>query len=152
VKSSPLWPFWLRSSVVSVLNSLTTIIGALPLLLVILFFDTPAPWALLATWGCDDLAAAVLACVVGGPPLVFSSAILLLGRHLTDIHGWQTIFMGWSLLYCTKLLRSRPIPSFPLVYSYGLVRVDHWNDSWFALVSTSDRKLWDLLLFLTCDL
>ena len=52
--------------------------GAPPSLLVILFLPPLFPGALLATPGHDDLAAALLACVVGG---------LLLILPLPFIHG-----------------------------------------------------------------
>ena len=58
--------FWLRSSVVSVLNSLTTITEAPPPVSGYLIFAALVLGALLATSGRDDLATAVPACVVGG--------------------------------------------------------------------------------------
>jgi hypothetical protein len=64
--------FWLRSSVVSVLNSLTTIMGAPPPFIWLSNFCCLCSfWALLATLGRDDLAATLLACVVGGLSLIF---------------------------------------------------------------------------------
>ena len=102
---------WLRSSVVSVLNSLTTIMGAPPSLLVILFLQPLFPGALLATLGRDDLASALLACVVGGPiPFTF----LLPFIHLVvccvpfgNFHRWQIksledLFTRLTRLYATK--------------------------------------------------
>ncbi|SRR6266550_1204536 len=67
--------FWLRSSVVSVLNSLTTIMEAPPPFTGYLIFAAPVFRALLATWRHDDLAIALLACVVGGS--LFSHLMLL---------------------------------------------------------------------------
>ena len=46
-----------------------------------LIFAAPVPRALLATWGCDDLATAPSACVVGGS---FGSYSLLL-LHSADV-------------------------------------------------------------------
>ena len=69
--------FWLRSSVVSVLNSLTTITEAPPLVFGYLIFAALVLRALLATRGRDDLAIAVSACVVGGIPFFhFLSAFI----------------------------------------------------------------------------
>ena len=60
---------WLRSSVVSVLHSLTTIMRAPLSSLVILFLTPPLPPGLCLRPGRhDDLAATLLACVVGGTP------------------------------------------------------------------------------------
>jgi len=59
-------PQLLRSSVVSVLNSLTTITRAPPSVFGYLIFAAPVLRALLATRGRDDLATAVPACVVAG--------------------------------------------------------------------------------------
>ncbi|KAI0275449.1 hypothetical protein BC834DRAFT_50465 [Gloeopeniophorella convolvens] len=87
--------FWLRSSVVSVLNSLTTIMGAPPPLLVILFLQPLFPGLCLQPGRRDDLAAALLACVVGGSPLLFlccSFYHLPFGGCL----GPAKEYLGWS--------------------------------------------------------
>ena len=49
-----------------------------------LIFAAPVLRALLATWGRDDLAAARLACVVGGSLLSPSFVVALCGCHLTS--------------------------------------------------------------------
>ncbi|KAI0275435.1 hypothetical protein BC834DRAFT_49355 [Gloeopeniophorella convolvens] len=87
--------FWLRSSVVSVLNSLTTIMGAPLPLLVILFLPPLFPGLCLQPGRRDDLAAALLACVVGGSPLLFlccSFYHLPFGGCL----GLAKEYLGWS--------------------------------------------------------
>ena len=47
-----------------------------------LIFAAPVPRALLATWGCDDLATAPSACVVGGS--LGSYSLLLL--HSAEVN------------------------------------------------------------------
>ena len=82
--------------------------GAPPSLLVILFLPPLLPGALLATPGRDDLAAALLACVVGGPPFDSSSATH--PRVVSVLYAiWQLPHVAdevirWSLTHLTFFL------------------------------------------------
>lgn len=92
--------FWLRSSVVSVLNSLTTITEAPPLVFGYLIFAALVLRALLATRGRDDLATAVSACVVGGIPFSSTFCLRLSGTLFSRMLGMlQNIALHFAMLY-----------------------------------------------------
>ena len=78
--------------------------GAPPSFLVILFLPPLFSGALLATLGRDDLAAALLACVVGGSPNCFSSAtISCVVCPLAICTWWQMNSLGFLFSGFTRL-------------------------------------------------
>ena len=77
--------FWFRSSVVSVLDSLTAIMKVSSSLLA-LIFAVLVPRALLATRGRDDLVIALPACVVGEP--LFSFSLPTIPSSIDSIWGF----------------------------------------------------------------